>query len=35
MLDKKFWEKINANVVARYREAIFDNVGKGKNARDV
>ena len=35
MLDKNFWEKINANVVARYREAIFDNVGKGEGARDV
>ena len=35
MLDKKFWKSINAKVVARYREAIFDNAGKGKNARDV
>ena len=35
MLDKKFWQKIAPNVVARYREEIFDNVGKGEGARDV
>ena len=35
MLDKKFWLDIGKNVVSRYREAIFDNVGKGSGARDV
>ena len=35
MLDKKFWQSIDSKVVARYREAIYDNVGKGSGARDV
>lgn len=35
MLDKEFWLDIGKNVVARYREAIFDSVGKGKGAEDV
>ena len=35
MLDKKFWLDIGKNVVARYREFIFDNVGKGSGAKDV
>ena len=35
MLNLKFWQKINANVVARYRKAIFDPAGGGKGAKDV
>ena len=35
MLDKKFWLDIGKNVVARYREFIFDPVGSGAGARDV
>lgn len=35
MLDKKFFQKIGANVVARYRKLIFDNKNAGKGARDV
>ena len=35
MLDFKFWQKINANVVARYRKAIFDPAGGGAGAKDV
>jgi len=35
MLDKKFWLDIGKHVVTRYREFIFDNVGKGSGAKDV
>ena len=35
MLDLRFWQKINANVVARYRKAIFDPAGGGSGAKDV
>ena len=35
MLDKKFWQSIQANVIARYREHIFDFPGRGENAKDV
>lgn len=35
MLDKKFWKKIGMNVVARYRESIFDFENAGAGAKDV
>ena len=35
MLDRKFWKGIRTNIIARYREAIFDLDGKGAKARDV
>ena len=35
MLDLKFFQKIDANVVAKYRKHIFDPDGKGQDARDV
>ena len=35
MLDRKFFDKVKMNVIARYREAIFDLEGKGANAKDV
>jgi len=35
MLDLRFWQKINTNVVARYRKAIFDPAGGGRGAKDV
>ena len=35
MLGREFWSSINMKVVARYREAIFDDVGSGKDAKDV
>ena len=35
MLDRKFFNSIAANVVARYRKFIFDPVGGGAKARQV
>ena len=35
MLDSKFFRKINAEVIMRYRKHIFDPAGRGKNAKDV
>ena len=35
MLDSKFFRKINAEVIMRYRKHIFDPAGGGKGAKDV
>ena len=35
MLDLKFFQKIDANVVAKYRKHIFDPDGNGQYAKDV
>jgi len=35
MLDFKFFQKINAEVIRRYRKHIFDPAGGGKKAKDV
>ena len=35
MLDFKFFQKINAEVIMRYRKHIFDPAGGGKGAKDV
>ena len=35
MLDSKFFRKINAEVIMRYRKHIFDPAGDGKGAKDV
>ena len=35
MLDSKFFRKINAEVIMRYRKHIFDPAGGGKDAKDV
>ena len=35
MLDFKFFQKINAEVIMRYRKHIFDPAGGGKKAKDV
>ena len=35
MLDSRFFRKINAEVIMRYRKHIFDPAGGGKGAKDV
>ena len=35
MLDSRFFRKINAEVIRRYRKHIFDPAGGGKGAKDV
>ena len=35
MLDSKFFRKINAEVIMKYRKHIFDPAGGGKGAKDV
>ena len=35
MLDSKFFRKINAEVIMRYRKHIFDPAGGGRGAKDV
>ena len=35
MLDSRFFQKINAEVIMKYRKHIFDPAGGGKGAKDV